>query len=442
MQGAEMERSAVPTRWQIPFFTIWAGQAFSLLGSMLVQFALVWWLTVTTGSATILAMASLVAILPGVVLGPFIGALVDRWNRRVVLIVADSVVAVATVLLAAVYWAGAMQPWHVYVVMFVRSIAGNFHWTAMQASTSLMVPREHLSRVAGLNQTLNGAMNIAAPPLGALLLSVLPIHGILAIDVVTALLAVAPLFFIGIPQPERRAVTVTLDGGKPSLWGEVGEGLRYIWNWPGVLAILLMAMVINFLLNPAGTLLPILVTRRFGGGAPELGWIESAWGIGVVAGGLTLGVWGGFKRRILTTMAGLICMGLGFLLVGLTPAAAFWLALAGQLVAGFMNPIVNGPLFAILQDVVEPDMQGRVFNTVGSAAAAMSPLGMVFAGPVADALGVQVWYVVGGLACVLMGIGAIFVPAIMHLEDKDRRPARAQEEHPVVAPEPVHVTGE
>jgi DHA3 family macrolide efflux protein-like MFS transporter len=135
-------------------------------------------------------------------------------------------------------------------------------------------------------------------------------------------------------------------------------------------------------------------------------------------------------------------MGLGFLIVGFTPATAFWLALTGQLVAGFMNPIVNGPLFAILQDVVEPDMQGRVFNTVGSAAMAMSPLGMVFAGPVADVLGVQVWYVVGGVACVLMGAGAFFVPAIMHLEDKDRRPTRVQEESPVVAPEPIHVTGE
>ncbi|MBU0495577.1 MAG: MFS transporter [Chloroflexi bacterium] len=437
-----MERPAASMRWQIPFFTIWTGQAFSLLGSTLVQFALVWWLTSTTGSATILAMASLVAILPGVVLGPFIGALVDRWNRRVVLIVADSIVAAAIVILAAIYWAGAMQPWHIYVVMLVRSIAGSFHWTAMQASTSLMVPREHLSRVAGLNQMLNGAMNIAAPPLGALLLSVLPLNGILAIDVATALLAVAPLFFIDIPQPERRAAVVAAHGAKPSLWGEVGEGLRYIWNWPGVMGILLMAMVINFFHNPASTLLPILVTQHFGGEALELGWIQSVWGIGVVAGGLTLGVWGGFKRRILTSMAGLVCMGLGSLLVGLTPATAFWLALAGRLIAGFMNPIVNGPLFAILQDVVEPDMQGRVFNTVGSAASAMTPLGMVFAGPVADALGVQVWYVMGGLACVLMAVIGVLVPAIMHLEDKDRRPIRIQEEVPVAVPEPVRVTVE
>jgi DHA3 family macrolide efflux protein-like MFS transporter len=135
-------------------------------------------------------------------------------------------------------------------------------------------------------------------------------------------------------------------------------------------------------------------------------------------------------------------MGLGFLIVGFTPATAFWLALTGQLAAGFMNPIVNGPLFAVLQDVVEPDMQGRVFNIVGSAAMAMTPLGMLIAGPVADVLGVQVWYVVGGVVCMLMGAGAFFVPAIMHLEDEDRQPARVQEESPVVAPEPVHVTGE
>ena len=154
------------------FFTIWTGQAFSLLGSNLVQFALVWWLTSSTGSATVLATATMVAILPGIVIGPFAGTLVDRWSRRWVMVVADGVIALTTLWAALLAWNGLLQPWHVYVIMFIRATAGGFHWPAMQASTSLMVPERLLSRVAGLNQTLYGLMQIAAPALGALLLSV------------------------------------------------------------------------------------------------------------------------------------------------------------------------------------------------------------------------------------------------------------------------------
>ncbi len=397
-----------------PFFTIWTGQAISLLGSMLVQFALVWWLTASTGSARVLASATLVAILPGIFVGPFAGALVDRWNRRGLMIVADGIIALATVGLAYLFAVGAVRVWHIYVLMFVRATAGGFHWPAMRASTSLMVPERHLSRVEGLNQALQGLMNIVAPPLGALLLSLLPLQGVLAIDVGTAALAIAPLFFIAIPQPQRRSSQAQ---SKTSLWQDVGEGLRYVWSWPGLLGVGVMATLINFLFNPAFALLPLLVTQHFGGQALELGWLESALGIGVVVGGLILSAWGGFRRRILTSLMGLIGMGVGILFIGLAPASAFWLALGAMFLAGFMNPIVNGPLFAVLQARVAPEMQGRVFTVIQSAATAMSPLSLAVAGPVADTLGVRVWYVAGGLVCALMGAAAFFVPAIVHLED-------------------------
>jgi DHA3 family macrolide efflux protein-like MFS transporter len=312
----------------------------------------------------------------------------------------------------------------------------------MQASTSLMVPKEHLSRVAGLNQTIQGALNIVCPPLGALLLGVLPLHSIMMIDVTTAALAILPLFFVHIPQPQRAAPVAWAEGNKPSLWDDVREGLRYIWNWPGVMAMLIMATVINFLFNPAFSLMPILVTKHFGGQAMQLAWMDSAWGIGVVVGGLTLSVWGGFRRRILTTLVGLVGMGLGTLVIGLSPATAFELALAGMLLAGFMNPITNGPTFAVIQSVVAPEMQGRVFTVIGSLTAAMSPLGMAIAGPVADAFGVQVWFVMGGVVCVLMGLSAFFIPAIVHLEDGRGEYAAAQLEKVRVAPAVADVVGE
>jgi MFS transporter, DHA3 family, macrolide efflux protein len=406
-----------PTRWAPRFFAIWTGQAFSLLGSMLVQFALVWWLTQTTGSATVLAMATLVAVLPGIVIGPFAGALVDRWNRRLIMIAADSLIALVTLWLIYLYATGRMQVWQVYAAMFLRAALGGFHWPAMQSSTSLMVPKEQLARVAGLNQTMMGVMNIISPPLGALLLSVLPLGKVLAVDVVTAGLAVLPLLFVSIPQPERAASSTAPGTARTSVWADLRAGLRYVAGWPGLLAILIMAMAINFVVNPAFSLMPILVTKYFGLGALQLGWLESVWGIGVVVGGLVLSVWGGFKRRVVTSLLGIIGMGLGTLIVGLSPAGAFMMALLGMLVAGFMNPIVNGPFMAVMQTAVAPDMQGRVFSLIQSASMAMMPLSLLIAGPIADKLGVRVWYVAGGVLCIAIGALAFAVPAIMHVED-------------------------
>jgi len=411
-----MEIGPQASNWKTRFFTIWIGQAFSLFGSSLVQFALVWWLTATTGSATVLAMATLVAVLPGVFLGPVAGALVDRWNRRVVMIAADGSIALVTVWLVALAASGAMQPWHVYLVMLVRSAAGSFHFPAMQASTSLMVPKEQLSRVAGLNQSLQGGMNIVAPPVGALLLGLMPLPGVLLIDIVTALIAISPLLFISIPQPERRAVTEA-GAGQTSVWQDMREGFRYVRRWPGLMAIMGFAMMLNFLLAPASALMPILVTKHFGGGAIELGALDSAFGIGVVAGGLILSAWGGFRRRVYTSLTGIVGISAAFLVLGLAPGNLFGLAVASMLFAGAMQSMANGPLMAVLQGTVAPDMQGRVFTLLQSAAMAMMPLSILVAGPVADALGVQVWYVVGGALCLLTGVGGFFIPALVHIED-------------------------
>jgi DHA3 family macrolide efflux protein-like MFS transporter len=407
-------------KWQVPFFTIWTGQAVSLLGSQLVQFALVWWLTQTTGSATVLAIATMMAVLPQVFLSPIAGALVDRWNRRLVMIIADSVIALAIVVLAVLYALDAVQVWHIYLLTLIRAAGGAFHWPAMQASTTLMVPQKHLSRIAGLNQALFGVANIASPPLGALLLSILPMQGILAIDVGTATLAIVPLLFVTIPQPERKETPEA----KPSVLADMREGLRFVWGWPGMMMVVTIATLINLLLNPAFSLLPILVTDHFGGGALELAWLDSVWGIGVVLGGLTLSVWGGFRRRIVTGMLSVALMGISTTVIGLTPATAFTLAVGAMFFDGFMNPIANGSLQAALQAIVPPHMQGRVFTLVASGAAAMSPLGLAIAGPVADALGVQIWFLIGGTATVIMGVGSFFVPAIMQIEDQ---PAEIEE---------------
>lgn len=414
-------------RWTVPFLAIWIGQAFSLLGSNLVGFALVWWLTAETGSATVLALGTLFQILPQVILGPLAGALVDRWNRRRVMLVADTLIALATLWLALLFAGGAVQVWHVLLIMMFRAAGGAFHWPAMQATTSLMVPDKHLARVAGLNQTLQGLQSILGPPLGALLLSLLPLQGVLFIDLGTALLAIVPLLFIDLPQPARKAATdANGETVKPSMWREMREGFRYVRAWPGLLAVIALAVTLNFLINPAFSLLPLVVRDHFGGGAVELGWLESGWGIGMLLGGLALSVWGGFKRRIVTSLTGVVGMGVGIVVLGLAPASLFWLGVAGMFVAGIMSPIANGPFMAILQAAVAPEMQGRVFSLLGAAAQAMTPIGLLIIGPLADLVGVRLPILVGGMACLTIGAGAFFVPALMHIEDNGRHVASAE----------------
>jgi DHA3 family macrolide efflux protein-like MFS transporter len=400
--------------WKTTFFTIWSGQALSILGSQLVQFALIWHLTVQTGSATVLATASLVGMLPNVVLGPFIGTLVDRWNRRRIMLVADSIVALATLLLVALFALDVVEVWHIYAVIFIRSLASTFHGNAMSASTSLMVPVEQLTRIQGLNQLLNGGLNVVAAPLGALLLGMLPMQGILSIDVITALFAILPLAFIHVPQPERNAV----DAEKTSVWTDFKAGLRYMISWPGLLIIGLMTLGINFTIIPAFSLLPLMVKDYFGGGAIHLSWVESAMGAGMILGGALLGIWGGFSRKILTSLVGLMGMGAGTLILALSPASAISLAVGAALLVGFMTPITMGPFFAVIQSTVEPDMQARVFSLLSSVGTGITPLGLMIAGPVADRFGIQAWFLLGGILCIFMAMTGLFIPVVMNMEKK------------------------
>ena len=229
------------TNWKPRFFTIWGGQAISLFGSQLVQFGIIWWLTQETGSATVLAYASLVGLLPEVILGPFAGTLVDRLKRRRVILAADSGIALATVFLAYLFTIDAVGVGTIYVLLLVRGIGASFHWPAMSAATSLMVPKEELTRVQGLNQMLQGILRIVAAPLGALMISLIPIQAILMIDVGTALFAILPLALISIPEVTKKEIGDQA-GKQISFWGDFRSGLRYVRSWPGLLVLMLMAI--------------------------------------------------------------------------------------------------------------------------------------------------------------------------------------------------------
>jgi DHA3 family macrolide efflux protein-like MFS transporter len=426
--------SPAPERWAAKFFTIWTGQVFSLIGSALVQFALVWYLTRQTGSATILATSTLVALLPQIFLGPFVGALIDRWNRRLIMILADTAIAAATGLLIFLFAAGIVQVWHIYVILFLRSLGGAFHSPSMTASTSLMVPHKHLTRIAGLNQLLQGFMSIFAPPLGALLISFMPTQNVLMIDIATAAMAVLPLLFIPIPQPPRQLALEKGSVQKTSYWHDLRDGFRYVVKWPGLFYLILLAMLLNFLLSPASSLLPLLVLKEFHGGATQLAAVESAFGVGIIVGGLVLSTWGGFKRRIMTSFLGIVGLGIGVILTGLAPANMFWLLLAANFLVGGMQVLANGPIGAIFQATIEPDYQGRVLSLTSAGAMAMMPLSLLIAGPLSDWLGVRVWFIFGGAVCILVMLVSLFNKAIMNIE-QNRQPAPIQAETKVETPE-------
>jgi len=418
MNTADNNNNTFQSGWKLPFFTIWIGQAFSLLGSALVGFALIWWMTETTGSATVLATAAMFEFLPRVFVGPLAGTLVDRWNRRWVMLIADTTTALATAVLIYLVWVGNLQIWQIYLLMLVRSTAGAFHMPAMLSSTSLMVPEEQLTRVQGLNQLLQGLINIAAPVLGALLIAVLPLHAVLAVDLGTALLAVLPLLFISIPQPKVDPSQVE---SKATVWVDMRTGFRYVWDWAGLRNIVLLAVFINLISLPAITLMPLLVTNEFAGGAMAIASMQSSWAVGFLVGGILLSVWGGFRRKILTANLAMFGTAIGFVMVGLAHNLAFEMALAGIFIAGMMNVLLNGPAFALLQTVVADDMQGRVLSLVISLANAMTPIGLLLAGPVAEKTGVSALFIFASLMFVVSGIFTISNADIQNLEETGNR---------------------
>lgn len=400
-----------------PFFVLWGGQALSLLGSQATQFALIWWLTLETGSASVLATATFVALFPVFLIGPLAGALVDRWNRRLILLVSDSVTAAVAAILAFFFWQGTVTPTHLFIAIFLRSIAGAFHQPTMMASTTLMVSRKQLLRIQGMNETLRGLLQIGAAPLAGFLLGFMPISAILAIDVATAAFAIVPLFWIRVPQPPQDAKVLQMNQARPSVWSEVVEGFHFVRAWPGLLLLVLINSTTNLFLVPAFSLLPLLVQDHFGKGPLELGWLSACFGIGLVVGGLLLSFWGGFKRRVLTSLGGILSLSLAVSVIGWVPANGFPLALLANFFVGVTIAFANGPIRVAFQIAIPPRFQGRVFTLLQTLAGAAAPLGLLIAGPVAEAFGVQSWFLIGAVATAVMALVGFANRSVRTIED-------------------------
>ena len=359
------------------FLLIWVGQLFSLTGSGLTGFALGVWVFQNTGSVTQFALISLFTALPGILFSPIAGALVDRWDRRSVLILSDLGAGLCTVSMALLFWTQHLEVWHIYIAMAISSTFSAFQWPAYSASTTLLVPKEQFGRASGMVQLGEAAAQIISPVLAGALMGQIQVWGIMFIDFSTLLFAVFTLLIVRIPKPE-----ISIEGlaGKGSLIREASYGWTYIMARRGLLGLLLFFALCNFTSGIVSVLFTPLVLSFT---TPAvLGTILSVGGFGYLAGSLAMSTWGGPKPRIYGILGLSILQGIALCVAGFPPLAPI---LAGAaFMFFFSSPIINGCSQAIWQSKTAPDIQGRVFAVRRMIAWSSLPLAYLIAGPLSD----------------------------------------------------------
>jgi len=402
--------------WVGRFALFWGSQTISRFGGAFSGFALIWWVAQTYGTATSLATGVMISMLPGILLGPLIGTIVDRNNRKFFIILSEVVQAVCAGALFVLAYYQMLEIWHLYTVMFINSLTGQFQYMAIMAATPMLVPTEHLQRVSGLSQLREGAVAIIAPPVGALMLEFIQLEGILMLEVVMSLVAALIMLGIVVPNPPAKPVEEQV-----SVMADLRAGFRYVLGWPSLLALMSIAMVLNLLFNPAFALMPLLVKNVLQGGALQLAWLEMALGLGMIVGAVLLAAWGGFKRRIYTMALGVLGMGIGAIVLARIEADGLYVAIASMALFGLVQPLANGPILAIIQARVAPEMQGRVMGFMGSMAGAIAPLGLLLAGPISDRFGLQSWYFAAGVMSLLTVPLVLLWPLVRDIEVKSEK---------------------
>lgn len=362
------------------FFVIWFGQFVSVMGTRLSAFALGVWVYQRTGSATQFALIALFTLLPTILISPFAGALVDRWDRRKTLILSDAGAAVGTLAIALLLFAGRLEVWHIYAANLVSSVFGAFQWPAYSATTTLLVPKQHLGRANGMMQISQAAAQIVAPGLAGLLLYLVSLYGVILIDFTTFLVALATLLIVRVPRPSAAAdVSRT---AKRSLLREAIYGWSYITQRPGLLGLLIFFAVNNFMLGIVTVLVTPLVLSYTS--TAVLGTVLSVGGSGMLVGSLVMSAWGGFKRRVSGVYIFMMLSGVCMVLTGLRPAPTLLAVIA--FIYFFGLPIVTSSSLAIWQSKTAPDVQGRVFALRSVVATSTAPIAYLIAGPLADRL--------------------------------------------------------
>jgi len=414
------------------FFTVWGGQLISVVGTSMTGFGVGIWVYVETGSVTKLAMVTLSFALPATVLSPIAGALVDRWDRRLVMLAADTVAGIGTLALAILYMNDALQLWHIYVVAAVGAVANTFQMPAWLASIPLLVPKKHLGRANGMVQLNDGLSMVVAPVVAGVLLAAFDLPGVLIADLATFVVAVVTLGIVKFPRPEGHAETST-----GTVRGDAIAGWRWVKDRPGLFGMLWVFAGVNFTLSFTNVLLfPLVLSFASEASA---GTVLSVAGLGVVLGSVTVSAWGGPKHRIRGLMGSIVIA--GFLLAAAGIHQAVWAIAVPSFFFMAMVPVANTSSQVLWQLKVPPALQGRVFSIRRMISQAISPIAILSAGPLADKVfepmlakggalassvgsiigtgpgrGIGFMVIMSGLAASILGIIGYALPRIRHVE--------------------------
>jgi MFS family permease len=420
------------------FILVWIGQIVSVLASGMTTFAMTIYMYQQTGSATAMAFVQVAYITPFLIMSPIAGVMVDRYNRKLMMMVSDIAGATATLTLLILYFTGHLQYWHIYVVSAISGIGTTFQWPAYSAAISVMLPKEQYGRANGMMSLIEAGPGVLSPFLAGALIPLIKIGGILVIDTITFWLAIVALAVVFVPQPPKTAEGKESEGG---FLKEASFGFKYIFARPSLLGLQMVFFFGNLFWGIAFAVLAPMLLARTGQNTLALGSVESAASIGMVVGGIGMSAWGGFKNRVHGVLLGWMLSSLAVLSFGLGRGLPVWVP--AILISGLFGPLVNGSNQAIWQAKVAPDLQGRVFSARRLIAWLTNPISPIIGGTLADFVlepamkaqssslahalgpifgagpgaGMSVLFVICGIGGFLVGLAGYFVPAIRNAEN-------------------------
>ncbi len=398
------------------FKRLWIGQLISILGSEVVQFALIWWITVDTNSSYFLSLSMFLAFVPGILIAPFAGVLVDKWDKKTLLIVADLLQAFTTTLLIISFYLGFGNIWFIIGLNFLRSIFQSFHSPAFMTVVALMVPKEKLSRINGISQLATAISQMVGPIFGALLMAIIPkIENILWIDVFTFVIALVLLLRVKIPHIESKAEEASSNQFK----AKFKEGFQIIRNIRGLTTILFLAMITNFFLMPINTQFSLFIYRDHSGTELDMAFISAGMQFAIVAGALATSLKKEWKNKVNIFVFGILLVFIGIGIMALAPYQNFWIMFLGSLIGFFGVPILQTMLSTIIQVVVPPEAMGRVSSILRLLSSVAMPLGIILSGPIAELIGIKYLFLSASLLGIfVVGLTYVFSP-IRHMDDSE-----------------------
>lgn len=407
-----MNKIEAPPRWRKNFYLFLMGQLFSGITSMVVQYSIIWYLTEQTGSASILSFSTLIGMLPMVILSPFVGALIDKWNKKVVLIGSDAVVAFLALILSTVaFIRGDFPIILVFFVIFMRALAQTFQMPTVQSVIPTMIPEDEITRVNGQFGVMQAMIFIISPALGAFLYSIVPMQWLILVDVVGFIVGAGMLLMVKI-----KAVKST--GEKVYVWEDTKSGFKKLYNNRGMWWMTLIGAFFTLLFMPGMSLYPLVTMEYFGGSVGDAGIIEVAYSVFTLFGGIFIGIFGKNKNRMMPMILSLIILGVTVGLGGILPGnrTGFYIFVALNAFAGLATPFFNSMQMSLTQQSFEPEFLGRVMGMINAVVSLAGPLGLIFAGPLADAIGVEKILLISGAGGVISGILLFVLPVTRHYD--------------------------